>query len=282
MQIFVADGYTKEAYRLAKEAGIVPATTDTLFGAEVARALRQLTDVLKEVFPRADNMAKVDELFKRLSHIEGAANNLRGALFEYLVAETVGLSGGHTYVQMNELLRDPAGRPVEVDVLFVKHDDVVRFIECKGYQPGGTVPDQLVDRWLTDRIPLLRAAAEGQHFWKKCRLEFEFWTTGRLTPEATEKIAHAAGRTQKYGIRLVDRDELERRVADTNNTGLKRTLKEHFLAHPLELAESATRRPKRQLPIPPSSQLRKRGSPEDQPFIDEGDDDLVEDALDTP
>lgn len=266
-QVFVADGYSKEAYALAKSEGVVPATTATLFGNDVAKALRELTDVLSESFPRDKTLEKVDAVFKRLSHIEGAANNLRGALFEYLVAEAVRLGSAHSDIQLNELLRDADGRTAEVDVLVVHRDQSIRFIECKGYKPGGTVPDDMVERWLNDRVPLIRKIAGADPHWRKCRLEFEFWTTGRLTPAAAAAVHAEAEKTKKFGLSLVDRDELERRVAATNNAALKRTLNEHFIGHPLEKAEREARRPRRQLPIPRGPRLRTREGV-DRVFLD--------------
>lgn len=258
LQVFVADGYTPDAYALAKSEGVVPATTVTLFGKDVAKALRELADILSDAFPRAHTLEKVDAVFKRLNHIEGAANNLRGALFEYLVAEAVRLSSAHSDIQLNEILHDNDGRNAEVDVMVIHRDQSVRFIECKGYKPGGTVPDEMVERWLKDRVPFIRKAAEANPFWRKCRCEFEFWTTGRLTPTASAMIHAAASRSRKFGITLVDRDELERRVNATNNSALKRTFEEHFVGHPLERAEMEAGRTKRQLPIPPGPRLCRR------------------------
>lgn len=263
LQVFVADGYTSDAYAIAKSEGVVPATTITLFGVDVARALRELTDVLSNAFPLTDTLEKVDAVFKRLSHIEGAATNLRGALFEYLVAEVVRLNSAHSYIQLNEVMRDDGGLTAEVDVLVVHRDQSVRFIECKGYKPGGTVPDDMVERWLNDRVPLIAKAAKANSHLDRCRFEFEFWTTGHLTTVASTMIHEAANRIKKYGLSLVDRDELKRRVDSTNNSALKRTLDEHFIGHALEKAEREMRRPKRQLPIPAGPKWSTREADEE-------------------
>lgn len=281
LQLFVADGYEPEALLLAKSEGVIPATTATLFGLEVAKALRELLDLLTEVYPRAETFEKVDEVFSRLSHIEGAATNLRGALFEYLVAEVVRCSSAHTSIQLNEVLRDEQGRAAEVDVLVLHANQSIRFIECKGYKPGGTVPDDMVQRWLDDRIPLIRKAAERAPFWRKCKQEFEFWATGELSAEARAMVDVAASKARKYKIKVVDRDGLVRLVKASNNSSLKKTLQEHFIDHPLEKAERATMKSKRRLSIPPSSKLRKRELPDKRFLIeDDYDDALVKDALD--
>jgi|LNAP01.1.fsa_nt_gb hypothetical protein len=257
LQIFVADGYAPQAYALAKEQGVIPATTETLFGVEVAKALRELAELLRDVYPRAGTFEKVDAVFAQLSHIEGAANNLRGALFEYLVAEIVRTNSVHDTIQMNEVLRSDSGS-AEVDVLVEHRNQSVRFIECKGYRPGGTVPDEMVERWLEDRIPLLRKAAASNTFWQKCRFEFEFWTSGTLTPAAEALVAAAAARTHKYAIKLVSARDLATLGKASNNTALKKTLQEHFLGHPLEKADRVAQASRRRLATPPASQLATR------------------------
>ncbi|MFM1907440.1 MAG: hypothetical protein RLZZ591_1117 [Pseudomonadota bacterium] len=258
MQIFVADGYTPEAFALARSNGVIPATTETLFGADVAKALRELTDLLKDVFPRVDTFEKVDAVFSRLSHIEGAATNLRGALFEYFTAELVRLNSAHTTIQLNEILRDDIGRSAEVDVLVLHIRQTVRFIECKGYKPGGIIPDDLVKHWLDDRIPVIRRAAAQEPFWNNCQQVFEFWTSGDLSPEAKQNVKDAASKTTKYTLKIVDRDAIMEALKATNSTALKKTFKEHFSEHPLEKAERASKKAGRKLPIPGASQLPKR------------------------
>jgi hypothetical protein len=257
LQIFVADGYAPQAYALAKEQGVIPATTETLFGVAVAKALRELAELLRDVYPRAGTFEKVDAVFAQLSHIEGAANNLRGALFEYLVAEIVRTNSVHDNIQMNEVLRSDSGS-AEVDVLVEHRNQSVRFIECKGYRPGGTVPDEMVERWLEDRIPLLRKAAASNTFWQKCRFEFEFWTSGTLTPAAEALVAATAARTHKYAIKLVSSRDLATLGKASNNTALKKTLQEHFLGHPLEKADRVAQASRRRLATPPASQLSSR------------------------
>lgn len=262
LQVFVADGYEPEAFSLAKDAGVVPATTSTLFGVEVAKALRQLTDILKEAYPREGTLEKVDEVFARLSHIEGAANNLRGALFEFLVAEVVRLSSPHTTIQLNEILRDPHGKSAEIDVLVYQLNQSVRFIECKGYKPGGTVPDEMVMRWLDDRIPFIRRIAEGDRSWRGCKLKFEFWTSGQLSTEAKAMIQVEAKKIRKFELSVFEGQDVAIMVSDTNTAALKKTYCDHFLEHPLEKAERASKKSKRRIPNPPGSRLTKRNTPE--------------------
>ncbi|MGQ0689894.1 MAG: hypothetical protein ACT4NK_14160 [Limnobacter sp.] len=258
LQMFVADGFSVEAFALAKQNGVVPATTTQLFGQDVASALRELTDVLKNAFVNEKTLETVTAIFNKLSHIEGAATNLRGALFEYLVADVVRLSTTHTSIRLNEIIKDEQGRVAEVDVLAHHFDKSIRFIECKGYKPDGTIPDDMVERWLRDRIPVIRNAAEAYRDWRKCRQEFEFWTSGELSDHAKSLVTEEARHVRKYSVKIVEGAGLAQLVSATNNTALKNAFRQHFQIHPLNTSSKQTKRARRPLPIPPSAHLEGR------------------------
>lgn len=269
LQIFVADGYEGDAFALAKKEGVIPATTESLFGEEVARSLAKLSDLLQEVYPRADNVDKLEEIFSRLSKIEGAAINLRGALFEYVAAELVRSTSTFSDIRMNQIFRDENGKSAEVDVLAIHHNKSVRFIECKGYKPGGTVPDEQVTRWLEDRIPLVRRAALAETFWRGHRLDFEFWTTGKLSSEAQELVTKAQQsiRAGKYSIKVVASDALHELGKTSQNPSLKKTLDEHFLCHPMETAERDVEKRQRRQRLRAKGMVPRQKPEEDMPDV---------------
>lgn len=241
LQIFVADRYDKDALRLAKESGIVPATPETLFGEEVAAALGELTEMLSSAAAMVVDPAKFDELFRRLGKIEGAATNLRGALFEFIAADLVRQTDSCVEIRMNQVFTEPGGKVprAEVDILAVTNPRGIRFIECKGYKPGGSVPDALVRTWLEERIPVVRRAAQGHPDWKDRKLMFEFWTTGNLSPEARALVqdAQRTVRSTKYKVVVYEAEHLEELAKGTQDMALRRTLAEHFLEHPFETIE---------------------------------------------
>ena len=237
LQIFVAEDYHVEARRLAKEAGIVPATPESLFGEEVAKSLKQLTSVLQDAFVGSSNVEQIGEIFSRLSRIEGAATNLRGALFEYLAAEILRGTGKSSYIKMNEIFEDGKGGKAEVDVLSVLNNQLTRFIECKGYKPGGMIPDDEVKKWLT-KIPIVRGAALNNSLWRGHRLAFEFWTTGTLSDESHEMIKTAQRVSpNKYTVTVVETQELSSMAASCNDKQLMGNLNQHFFEHPLETVD---------------------------------------------
>ena len=123
LPILVTERYSKDAFAAGKSAGILMATPRTLFGEEVAAALSSLLRTLtKAAAVAAGNPDKIHELFSTLGRIEGAAANLRGALFEMIVGFLVREREGNT-IDIGERVSDPGtGRSAEMDVRRIKED----------------------------------------------------------------------------------------------------------------------------------------------------------------
>jgi len=238
IQLFIAEKYSKEAFQLAKSQGIMPGTPETLFGEEVAASLRQLSEVLRQAAGLKD-MKIFDELFNGLSRIEGAATNLRGALFEFWAAEIVRQTFG-AHIRMNRHFVDATGK-AEIDVQASIASRQVRFYECKGYQPGGLIPDGEVDRWLEKRIPLVYKQAQAEPDWRGREFHFEFWTTGRLSDASIAKIkmAQATVRPGRYTLDYCDSEGLTAIAKATKDKALIDSLRQHFLDHPMAKIQRA-------------------------------------------
>ena len=100
----------------------------------------------------ANDPKRLEELFTRLGSIEGAAGNLRGALFELIVGHMVrAIEGGS--IDVGEIVRDvESNQSREIDVRLVKERKVTVY-ECKGYQPGSVVHRQEIEQWLKEKLP---------------------------------------------------------------------------------------------------------------------------------
>lgn len=258
MQLFIADEFDSDAFRAAKEKGVVAATVETLFGVEVARALRELADVLKQVVPADGNVDKLDEIFSKLSHIEGAANNLRGALFEFLVAEVQRLTVPADFVRLNEVFHLDGRKVAEVDVLVYQRRRTLRLIECKGYKPGGPIPDEMIEFWLMNRVPTMYAATSIDANYRDCPQQFEFWTSGRVSTEARERVNQRNADLRKYSVIINDCEDLPALIADTRDASLKASFSQHFQNHPLSKIDRRNERHSRQLPPVQGPELSSR------------------------
>nr|WP_298724341.1 hypothetical protein [uncultured Steroidobacter sp.] len=232
LQIFVAEGYSKEAFRLARDAGVIPATTETLFGQDVAAALVELSRVLADAARLAVDPVKFDRLFKNLGKIEGAANSLRGALFEFIVAEIV-RKLWTANITLNHIFRDGGQDVAEVDVLAVLPNRSVHFIECKGHAPEGFVDNKEIDKWITRRIPTVRKKALEHPDWRHLDMHFELWTSGQLSDAARQRLATLRSHETRYKVTVCTAADVEALVAKTNDNALHKLVQQHFIEHPL-------------------------------------------------
>ncbi|CAJ3552502.1 hypothetical protein [Burkholderia pseudomallei] len=233
LQFFVAHRYTKQALNTIRREGIVPATPESLFGTEVARALMELASTLTHAATQCVEPEKFARLFERLGKAEGAAGTLRGALFEFVVADLIRHTVANADITMNKIYRSHGKDAAEVDVRFATKDQHICFIECKGLLPGRVLSDKDVDDWLTRRIPIVRAHTLDNHEWRNHKLKFEMWLTGELSPEAKVKIeaARAEVSSRRYTIEVRYAQDIEQLAAPF--PALHKVVTQHFLKHPL-------------------------------------------------
>src|SRR5690606_37320519 len=119
---------------------------------------------------------KFEELFESLSKIDGAANQLRGTLFEFMVADVMRKTVAGE-ISMNRRFKAPDGKSAEVDTLCVIPNKEIVCIECKGYSPRSIIPDELFKRWLHHNVPTAYKYVCNHPDWRNLKVRFEFWST---------------------------------------------------------------------------------------------------------
>jgi hypothetical protein len=233
LPMLIADGFTPEALRACRSRGIIATRTDTLFGQDVARALTDLFQTLSNAAAIAvANPDRIDNLFKRLSAIEGSAGNLRGALFELLVGHMVqSVEGGS--IDIGVIVRDnKTGQRAEVDVRLVKQRAVTIY-ECKGHQPSSIVRKEEIEKWLTKRVPTINNAHHQEQRFDSDSLRFEFWTCGSFEDDAIALLEETKTRTRKYQIAWKDGAGVRDYVKGIKASGIRKIFNEHYFEHAL-------------------------------------------------
>ena len=239
LQILVADKYEGEAFRRLKAQGIIPATPASLFGLEVAEGLRQLTSVLEGAAHSLINPGQFDELFSKLGKIEGAAIQLRGTLFEYLAAE-MARKVIAPQVQLNRIFKAGGNRSAEADVIAVRENHSITLIECKGYSPRATIPDDLFKRWLQHNVPVCFEQVKSHPDWRNLPVSFEFWTTAPLTKasQALFETMKAAIKPTRYTISVRQSDDLRALCRSTKDPSLIAAFEKHFTKVERDVADA--------------------------------------------
>jgi hypothetical protein len=231
--MLIADYFTAEALHSCRAEGIIATTPRTLFGEDVADALRDLLRTLSNAAAMASaNPGKIESIFNRLSAIEGAAGNLRGALFELIVGHMVrSLEGGS--IDIGEIVVDyNKNKRAEIDVRLVK-ERIVTIYECKGYQPNAVISIDEVNHWLNDRVPLIYSAHGQESRFQNSRFSFEFWTCGSFESDALEMLKKAKEKTRKYSISWKDGEGVLSYSKQLQASGIRKIINEHYLKHPL-------------------------------------------------
>ncbi len=118
LSFFVAEHFTTEAFNAGRSDGLILATTENLFGREVASGLTELLRVLNNAAAAATaNPDALEKLFSKLDAMKGVELNVRGALFELLFARCLNEDGWHIS-SMNQQVKDPIeGGLAEMDIL---------------------------------------------------------------------------------------------------------------------------------------------------------------------
>lgn len=236
LPFLIADSFTSDAFGLAKQKGILATTIGHLLGEEVAKALRDLIDLLTDMGATAAvNPDHVERVFGTLSRIEGAAANLRGPLLELTVAYLLKeIEGGS--VEVGRKVTDVmTGRSAEIDVMLMRpNGGGVLAIECKAKSPGTRLSLEAVKRWLEVQVPVMIAALRWQSRFADSDLRFELWTNAPMDSAALAWLKSNAKLYPKAQIGWRDGSAMKTYVRNAKSGAIMKILNEHFFQHPLE------------------------------------------------
>jgi hypothetical protein len=234
MPFLIADAFTSKGFGLARSKGVLATTTAHLFGEDVSKALRDLIRLLTDTGATASvNPERIERILNSLTRIEGAANNLRGALFEIVVGSLVKeVEGG--YLRAGEKWTDyETGRSAETDVLLDRPDGKgALVIECKSKIPGGRVNLAEVQKWRDDRVPLLYKILRADNRFAGTPLTFELWTNGPIATDALEWLK-SLPHSEDYAIDWKDGEAMKIYVDRASSPSIRNAMREHYFRHPL-------------------------------------------------
>src|SRR5690554_4260239 len=181
----IVDDLSKEALTALKYHGIVVGFIKELFGQKYADTLKELISVLNNAGASLKSSPeKYLDLIKELKkYNEGLANNIRGALFEFVVGHIHSLDSNNSIDLGREIIEDNARH--EIDVL-ANYPNRIVLAECKAKR--SMVDLKTMDKWLGVKIPAFKSWIEKQETWKQKTIEFEFWSTGGFTDDAIAKL----------------------------------------------------------------------------------------------
>jgi hypothetical protein len=236
LPMLIADNFTPDALGACRKKGIITTRPETLFGQDVAKALGDLLQTLTRT--ALATPSQIENLFKRLSTVEGSAGNLRGALFELIVGHLVReLEGGD--LDLGSIVLDfESGKRAEIDVRLIKQKRVMIY-ECKGYQPSNLVRLPEIEKWVKEKVPTIYRALKREDRFSGSSFVFEFWTCGGFDAESLEYLETVKASTKKYEIGWKSGKDVQDYAQGMASSSLNKILSEHYFQHPIAIFNKA-------------------------------------------
>lgn len=242
LPFFIGEVFTQAGFDLARKAGITATTVSDLFGTEVGKALRNLIDLLSDAGATAAvNPEHLYNVMAALTKIEGAAENLRGALFELAIGSLVkDIESG--YLLTGHKLKDyETKQSAEIDVLLYNAEaGTLLIVECKSKIPGVRVGIADVKKWHSDRVPLIERLLRQDRRYETCVIRFELWSNGLFAEEALGWLQAQSNEFPKHSLGWKQGDALKEYAKKAKSAAIRKTLNEHYFLHPM--ARMQTRR----------------------------------------
>lgn len=234
MAMLVGNEFGNEAFDRAKSAGVMAATIHNLFGENIEKALADLIKLLSDTGSTAAvNPEHLETVISKLTSIEGAAGNLRGALFELVIGSLVkNVKGGWVETGLNKV-EMASGRKAELDVLWNDSQaKKVLIIECKAKIPNAEVSCEDVKHWYEDRVPLIYKILKEERAYQDYEFEFQIWTNGIFHSAAEAWLSTRPKSLPDFSVDWKNGAALKAFSDQANDQHIKNILREHYFRNP--------------------------------------------------
>lgn len=221
----IVDNLHVDALEALKKEGIAIGFINELFGSRYAETLKDLISIFNNVGASLKSSPEkylelIDELKK---YNRGLLNNIRGALFEYLVGH-IHVTQGSSIEMGWEIIESNARH--EIDILAVYGNRVV-IAECKSRKSH--TEHETVSNWITKKIPAFRKWFEKQETYRQKSLEFEYWSTSGYEVAAKEELDKFVESYKKHKVSYFGPLEIRTFAKQMKNKKLKESLDNFFL-----------------------------------------------------
>ncbi|MBV7532861.1 hypothetical protein [Chitinophaga sp. sic0106] len=224
----IVDSLSAEALSKLKEKGVIIGFVNELFGKGFTELLKSLINTIAhagailKTNPEGflNLMDKIDGL------VQGKTNNLRGDLFELAVGFYH--SRFCQSIDIGKLINVEGNRR-ELDVFAIYADKII-VAECKGYKRKASLAE--VEKWTSDKIPLIRKWISSQPTFNNKDLVFEFWSTGGFEDDALHKIGTLI-KVKKYTLHFYAEKEILDKGKSLSMPRFNETLNQYFFKESL-------------------------------------------------
>lgn len=224
LPFFITDSHDSDIYSKLKNDGIIIGNVDELFGVQYSETIKGILNLMENAGAiLKTNPQKYLDLLNNIEKLAiGKTNNLKGDLFEMTV--------GYYHGQLCQSLE--IGKKVfyeqdqrEIDV-FALYQNRVVVAECKGYNTKLSL--DVIDKWLSDKIPVIRKWLLSQESLNGREVCFELWCTGGFDDDALKKLENASSKTKRYKIQYYSYQDMTQLAKNNNVKHFQKLLKTYY------------------------------------------------------
>jgi hypothetical protein len=222
--MLLIDDLDVNALKYLKSHGIVIGFIRELFGEKYAHTVRDLLQILNNA--AASLIANPDrylDLIKQLKkYNEGLAKNMKGSLFEYMIAHLHRENCQNIELGRQVIFKN---RRYDIDVLAVYSSKIV-VAECKATKQP--IDESEIRKWINERLHIFKGWIESQEIYREKEVVFEYWSIGGFTEQAVEIISLSQKKIKSFQIAVFDQSTIRQIVINRKNKKMKEALDEYF------------------------------------------------------
>ena len=223
--MFIADLFAPDALNELRRRGFLVATPENLFGAEIAKLLKELVNTIEHAAAAiVKNPDAVFKLIGKISKIEGASYNLRSVILELIIGRLFTINGYQ--IQIRQLIRDPYFESAEIDIKAVKDNEVI-CIECKAKAPGNLVNKDEIEEWINTSYPRIKGWLKNANTLPSKRA-FHFYSSTDYSLEAKVFISQLREIHKRQAISFYNGQDIIKFLGEQKQNSLVTIFKEHF------------------------------------------------------
>jgi hypothetical protein len=225
MPFFICDSkLDSRSFDELKKRGIVACSTKSLFGKNYADALKSIYDTICSISVSVSSFPEeLVELLKKIEKlIDGKTNNLRGDLFELIVA--LYFTQDHNGVIINNLVLFN-GKKREIDVTAETSSEIF-FSECKAYK--NPIKLEIVKNWIEEKVPTIKEWYKDKQSGSAKKMHFEFWSGSGFEEEALKYLTDQKINNKKVTIDFFDKSQILKKAYDIKFLKFKEYFQQYF------------------------------------------------------
>lgn len=226
LPILIGCNFQKETLIKLRSKNILVSTISNFFGEETSKLLAKIIVLLQKKSLNNTNdidITFIEETLHDISKLDIDVNNLKGHLFELIVAHILANTSPGNVPIINKVIHFE-GCQKEIDI-FISNLKEINIYECKGYKQ--LVDDDEISKW-KGKISSIYRYFKSMDDNSNKNIKFHFWTTSDFTQDAEAILNKANENIRKYSIEKKNGKEIFQYTKNWNLSSITKILQEYF------------------------------------------------------